>query len=88
MLEASTRLLVNWTRALTPGKLGASSASLTALASGFGGGWGPLPPIAIAAAVTPAAASTVIAQIARSRRVEMRRRVDTGASFSVEERPD
>ncbi len=86
MLEASTRLLVNSTRALMPGTGGASRASWTALASGFGGGFGPSPPIAIAAAVTPIAAVTARAQMAINRRVEIRLRADTEASFGEAER--
>ena len=74
MLEAPIRWLVNWTRALMPGTLGAVSASWTATGSGSGAGFGPAPAVAIATAVVPTAIARTAAHSVSSLRVEIRRR--------------
>src|SRR4051812_127102 len=80
-LAASTRWLVNEIRAVTPSTAGAASASCTACASGLGGGVGPDPPAARAiAAALPARTTTVVANRASRRRVEIWRRYDIRAS--------
>src|SRR5439155_8843661 len=81
-LDWSMRWLVKWMRAVTPFAAGAVSASRMAWASGLGDGVRP-PPVAARAIAAPAAARTTIpAQRASRRRVEMRRKNLIGASVA------
>ena len=63
-------LFVNVIRAVIPSGAGAARASWIACASGFGGGVGPLPPLAATAIAAPAAESDEQRRQTRTRRRE------------------